>query len=350
MCHKKTGGKKKQNMIQEYSATQKPGQIKNTPDFEKLTPDVMISAVEAAIGSKMAGLISPLPSYINRVYEMQAHDGTRLIAKFYRPGRWAYEALDQEHIFTADCAADEIPVIKPLTLQNNATLDTVEGIHFAVFPKRGGRDFEVNEDEDWIRIGRLVARIHIAGKQRTADARVRLHPENSTAADIRHLVEGGFVSQAEISDFKAVCMQIVDMSSNLFDGIENIRIHGDCHHGNILHRPGEGVMIIDFDDMMTGPPVQDIWLLLPNHANRSRREFELIMEGYEQFRRFERHTFKLIEPLRAMRIIYFLAWCSRQADDFQFKKNFPDWGSQNFWKKEINDLRRQLQAIREHID
>ena len=336
-------------MIQKQRVTEISSKSKNTPAFEKLTPDVMITAVEAATGFKMTGLISPLPSYINRVYEMQAQDGTRLIAKFYRPGRWAYEALDQEHAFTADCAADEIPVIEPLKLKNNATLDTVEGIHFAVFPKRGGRDFEVTEDEDWVRIGRLVARIHIAGRQRTAHARVRLHPQDSTLADINHLVDGGFVSSAEISDLKTVCMQIVDISNKLFDGIEYIRIHGDCHRGNILHRPGEGMMIMDFDDMMTGPPVQDIWLLLTNHANKSRREFELIMEGYEQFRTFERHTFKLIEPLRAMRIIYFLAWCSRQADDFQFKKNFPDWGSQNFWKKEINDLRRQLHTIREHI-
>lgn len=322
---------------------------KSIPDFEKLTPDVMISAVETATEHKMTGLFSPLPSYINRVYEMQAQDGTRLISKFYRPGRWTYEALAQEHAFTADCAADEIPVIEPLKLKNNTTLDTIEGIHFAVFPKRGGRDFEVTDDEDWVRIGRLVARIHIAGKQQTAAARVRLHPRDSTVTDVNHLVDGGFVSLPVIADFKAVCMQIVDISTKLFEDIEYIRIHGDCHRGNILHRPDEGMMIIDFDDMMMGPPVQDIWLLLPDHANKSRREFELIMEGYEQFRTFERQTFKLIEPLRAMRIIYFLAWCSRQADDFQFQKNFPDWGSQNFWKKEVNDLRRQLQAILEHI-
>ena len=130
-----------QNMIHEQRPTKKLSESKNAPDFEKLTPDVMISSVEAATGLKMTGLLSPLPSYINRVYEMQAQDGTRLIAKFYRPGRWAYEALDQEHAFTADCAADEIPVIEPLKLKNDSTLDTVEGIHFAVFPKRGGTRF-----------------------------------------------------------------------------------------------------------------------------------------------------------------------------------------------------------------
>ncbi|MFA7231589.1 MAG: phosphotransferase, partial [Victivallaceae bacterium] len=124
-------------------------------------------------------------------------------------------------------------------------------------------------------------------------------------------------------------------------------IHGDCHCGNILDRPDEGLMIIDFDDMMTGPPVQDLWLLLPEHIQNSRREFALIVDGYSCIREFDCNTINLIEPLRAMRIIYFLDWCSRQIDDYKFRHNFPDWGTDSFWRREIADLQAQLNLIKE---
>jgi Ser/Thr protein kinase RdoA (MazF antagonist) len=325
----------------------------------------MIGAVEEAVGLPMTGLTSPLPSYINRVYEFQAREGTRLIAKFYRPGRWTRDALDQEHEFVSDCALDEIPVISPMVLKNGSTIGSTtggstnggstnggstDGIYFAVFPKRFGRDFEVTEEEDWRRLGRVIARIHIAGSKKAAGNRVRLHPDVSTAEDVRQLVEGGFISARLAPDFKKVCGELLDICLELFEDIEFIRLHGDCHRGNIIYRPDEGLMVIDFDDMMTGPPVQDLWLLLPEHAVKCQEEIRMILEGYEMFRNFDRRTLRLIEPLRAMRIIYFLAWCSKQADDFKFKKNFPGWGSDGFWQKEIADLGRQLQTIKKDLD
>jgi len=323
--------------------------MKESVGFENSTPDILIHAVEKATGFPMTGLTSPLPSYINRVYEFQAKDGTRLIGKFYRPGRWSKEALEEEHLFIEDCASDEIPVISPLKLLNGSTLGTVENIHFAVFPKKFGREFEITEDEDWRRLGRVIARIHIAGSRNKADTRVRLHPKLSTAQDIRQLLEGGFISSKHIHAFKEVVGRIIDASADLFHDVEFIRLHGDCHRGNLLHRPGEGIMVIDFDDMMMGPPVHDLWLLLPDHSDKCEKEIGFILEGYEMFRAFDRRTLKLIEPLRAMRIIYFLAWCSRQANDYKFKNNFPDWGSDGFWHQEINDLNRQMQRIKEQL-
>jgi Ser/Thr protein kinase RdoA (MazF antagonist) len=118
---------------------------------------------------------------------------------------------------------------------------------------------------------------------------------------------------------------------------------------NFLHRPGEGIMVIDFDDMLTGPPIQDLWLLLPDHAVKCRREIQLLLQGYEQFREFDDRTLKLIEPLRAMRIIYFLAWCSRQSSDYKFRTLFPDWGNEIFWQTEIKDLEQQLAVIKKDI-
>lgn len=319
--------------------------------FGELGPDAIITAVEDTLGRPMSGLAAPLPSYINRVYELQTMDGERLIAKFYRPGRWTREAIQDEHNFVMDCAEDDIPVIKPLELPCGGTIAaTGDNIYFALFPKRFGREMEIKSDEDWIRLGRMTARMHIAGARADAPERIVLHPEKSTVKDIAQLLDGGFVSKNCLKEFKNVTGQIMDSIVGLFDDIEYIRIHGDCHRANILERPDEGLMIIDFDDMMTGPPVQDLWLLLPEHADKCRREIDLVLDGYCQLRDFDEWTIRLIEPLRAMRLIYFLAWCSRQIDDFKFQHNFPDWGSDAFWRREISDLQSQLGRIKAYTD
>jgi len=309
----------------------------------------MLDAVERAIGRRLTGLAHPLPSYINRVYEVEDNEGTRLIAKFYRPGRWSPEALQDEHDFVLACAAAEIPVIAPMVLPNGETLFCDNGIWFTVFPKRYGRNFEANCDEDWVRIGSLLGRVHVVGAGAAAADRTYLHPQESTAEHIDYLLDNGIITPRFEREFELIADSILDSISDLFDDVEFIRIHGDCHSGNILDRPGEGIMIIDFDDMMVGPPVQDLWMLLPDRADKCRREFNLILQGYEQFREFDDSSFRLIEPLRAMRIIYFLAWCSRQVDDYRFQTLYPDWGSDAFWEREIIDLTRQRDLILEHL-
>lgn len=316
-------------------------------DFESLTPDVILNSVEQAIGHRLTGLTSPLPSYINRVYELLSMDETRFVAKFYRPGRWTREALEDEHNFVLSCSENEIPVVPPMVLANGETLGEVDGIYFAVFPKRSGREMEILNDEDWRRMGRIVGRMHNAGAEGAAPSRIRLHPALSTRSDIDQLVGGGFVTLAWESRFSDVTSRILDRCEALFEDIEFIRVHGDCHLKNFLHRPDDGIMVIDFDDMMTGPPVQDLWLLLTDYAHKTQREMNLMLEGYEQFREFDDYTLKLIEPLRAMRMIYFLAWCSRQADDYKFRTTFPDWGSDSFWQNEVKDLEIQLDMIEE---
>ncbi|HQI00515.1 MAG TPA: serine/threonine protein kinase [Deltaproteobacteria bacterium] len=322
--------------------------MSRNPDYDHLTPETLLDAVENATGIRMTGLTVPLPSYINRVYEIQTRAGERLIAKFYRPGRWSREAILDEHLFLADCAGMEIPVVCPLTLASGSTLGEADGMYFALFLKKSGREFELGHDEDWRRVGRLVARIHLAGEQRMPHARITLLPTESTRNDLIFLAEGGFVVPELRSAFEDLTERIVENIAGLFKGTELIRIHGDCHRGNLLDRPGEGLMVIDFDDMMTGPPVQDLWLLLPDHAGRSRREIDLLLEGYEQFREFDYSSIRLIEPLRFMRIIYFLAWVARQAGDYAFRSNHPDWGTETFWQREIADLGHQFQVIMEH--
>ena len=323
--------------------------MNETADFEDLMPDVMLNAVEVATGRRMTGLAHPLPSYINRVYEVEDSSGERLIAKFYRPWRWSAEALQDEHDFVVECATDEISVIAPLVLPNGETLHEDGGIYFTIFPKKYGRNFEANRDEDWVRIGSLLGRVHVVGSRRDAKFRTDLHPLESTVEHVDQLLDNGIVTPAFEGAFEDITNSILDLIEDLFDDAEFIRIHGDCHGGNILDRLNEGIMIIDFDDMMVGPPVQDLWMLLPDQADKCRREFDLILKGYEQFREFDDSTFRLIEPLRAMRIIYFLSWCSRQVNDYRFQTLYPNWGSDAFWKSEIADLTQQRNRIRAHI-
>ncbi|MBN1128396.1 MAG: serine/threonine protein kinase [Chitinispirillaceae bacterium] len=312
--------------------------------FDRLTPDAILSAVEAACNVRLTTLMLSLPSYINRVYELRAVEGTKLIVKFYRPARWNREAIADEHHFIADCQEAEIPVVPAMMLAGGDTIAEHDRLLFSLFPKRAGRQLEIAGDDDWERLGSLVARMHLCGEKCPAPDRIVLGPRHSAVDDLTFLHDQ--VIPPRFRDtYRDTGMRIVETASPLFDGLERIRIHGDCHRGNILDRLDEGLLLIDFDDMANGPPVQDLWLLLPERAGKSGREIDLFLKGYERFRRFDRAGLRCIEPLRAMRMIYFLAWCSRQADDALFRKHFPDWGSDRFWQKEINDLREQAGFI-----
>jgi Ser/Thr protein kinase RdoA (MazF antagonist) len=316
--------------------------------FEHLTPDTALSAVERAVDTRLNGLLLALPSYINRVYELETEDHSRLVAKFYRPGRWSREAVADEHRFVLDCRQAEIPVVAPLPLDKGDTLGSVDNVLFAVYPRRAGRQFEPTTDGDWRRLGSLLARIHLRGEQRPAQSRAVIDPRESTAGDIDHLC-AAVIPERFREAYRTTALRLVELCAPLFDGLERMRIHGDFHRGNILDRLDEGLLVIDFDDMAMGPPVQDIWLLLPERAVNAAREIDLILAGYEQFRRFDRRSLRCIEPLRAMRMIYFLAWCSRQIDDYHFRRNFPDWGSDRFWQREIQDLREQSAWVMDTI-
>jgi len=310
--------------------------------FDSLTTDTMLSAVESASGFQLTGYTAPFSSYINRVYELRTRDNVKLIVKFYRPGRWTLDAILDEHTYLKDCLEFEVPVVTPLTLVNNSTIATFNDIHFALFPKRAGRQLEINEFDDWLRLGSLIGRLHCAGELRTAQSRVIINPSKSAFSDCEFLCSSVIPSRFK-EKYRSVCMRIIDKARLLFENKEQIRIHGDLHTGNILDRMDDGLLLIDFDDMAMGPPVQDLWLLLPERAQKAAAEIELFIEGYEKFREFDHSSIKCIEFLRAMRMIYFLAWCSRQQNDFQFKTNFPEWGNDAFWQREIADLSEQME-------
>ena len=271
--------------------------------------------------------------------------GGFVIAKFYRPGRWSREALQDELDFLTDLEADEIPVIAPLADKDGTTLFQGEGTHFALFRKAGGRICDEPGEQEWRELGRLLARVHVVGSARPAPHRVVMEPRAVTSSQIGYLLESGAVPPAHRGEYEQTARALVERIAPLFKGVERLRIHGDCHHQNIIHRPGESFYIIDFDDMAMGPAVQDLWMLLPGRLVDAAYEADLLLEGYETFRDFDRGTLSLIEPLRAMRFIHFTAWCARQAADGGFARLAPDWGTTAYWRREIHELRKQEQEI-----
>ncbi|MBN1980681.1 MAG: serine/threonine protein kinase [Chitinivibrionales bacterium] len=313
--------------------------------FCDLTPQKIQCAIETATGLTLTGLTIALPSYINRVYELSSTDNTRLIVKFYRPDRWSRPMIEEEHRFVLDCQAEEVPVVAPLPLTDGSTIGQLDDTLFAIFPKKAGRHLEINDLVGYRRVGSLIARLHSVGQQTTAPHRVIIDPSQSAHNDIDHLC-ATVIPQKFANRYRDIAMQILECSKPLFDASSYIRIHGDCHCGNILNRFEEGLIMIDFDDMAMGPPIQDLWMILPGRLSDSTEEIEAVVQGYEQFRHFNRRSLACIEPLRAMRMIYFLSWCSRQINDFQFRKNFPTWGNDAFWQREIDDLYEQM----DHID
>jgi len=313
--------------------------------FENLTPDIILDAVEKHCGVFLDGSITPYNSYVNRVFGLTDDEENSLIVKFYRSDRWSEETIKDEHIFLFDCAEDEIPVIPPLIGKNGSSIGMEEGFHFAVFPRCRARTFDITSDEGWIRTGAIIGRMHQTGKKKKAAHRLNCNPEETTERYIRSLIDKNLVHPECLNEFMTICKDALKIINPLFENIKVHRIHGDCHRGNILEN-STGIILIDFDDMMSGPAIQDMWLLLSGHLADSMKEMNLIIEGYEQFCEFDTRTLDLVEPLRFMRHIYFLAWCAAQHEDTGFSGRFPDWGTKAFWIKETEDLSSQLEHIR----
>ncbi len=336
-------------------------------DFDNLTPDLVMEAVEAALDIELTNYTQPMPSYINRVYELKSDDDKYYIVKFYRPGRWSRAALLEEHRFMLDCAEDDIPLAAPLPMTGLVeepaeapTLGSIEGFPFAVFERKGGRLWEAEDFDSWLRIGRLLGRLHNTGARRQAKHRPVISSKNSFDNDIEELAASDWIHPDVKDEMDSVLNRLRSTVETMFEEFGNcyensfsdclIRVHGDFHSGNILERPGEGLMLMDFDDMAMSLPVQDIWLLLPDHAPESGKELSAIIEGYREFRSFNTRSLMLIEPLRAMRMVYFLCWCGRQKNDFRFQHSFPDWGGKAFWQKEVQDLEAQYDQIKRAVE
>jgi len=321
------------------------GKPKQQTAFHSLTPDRIITLVEKGLDRRLTNLCRPLISYINRVYELEAEDGSGLVAKFYRPGRWSQNGLQDEHDFLLELAGQEIPVVAPLLLRDGHSLGSYENIYFAVFPKMGGRSYDEYNDDQWLELGRLLGRTHNVGAMHLPKDRLTMAPDKSTRQQVDYILAGSFMPDDMLSRFKNLTDSLINDISPLFSNREMIRIQGDCHFSNLIYRPDESFYIIDFDDMVVGPPVQDFWMLLPGYREESLAEIEMFLEGYEMFRDFDMGSLRLIEPLRAMRYIHYTAWCAHQfAEDGETRVN-ENFGSRQYWQTEMDDLEDQLNRI-----
>ncbi len=314
--------------------------------FRALDPHVILTLVESALGRYCTNICRPLNSYINRVYELEDEDGNGLIAKFYRPGRWSREGLQDEHDFLLELEHEEIPVIAPLKLQGNETLGCHGDMFFAVFPKKGGRSFDEYTDDQWLELGHLLGRTHSIGAMHSPRDRITMRPDRSTRDQVDFILRGNLMAADQAEAFRKITSQLITEITPLFEDTELIRIHGDCHAGNFIYRPGESFYLIDLDDMAIGPPIQDFWMLLPGTAEECFVEIDIFLEGYETFRRFDRSSLRLLEPLRAMRFIHYIAWCGHQVVEDGSSLIMPDFGTREYWQKEIADLEDQLQRIK----
>ncbi len=311
-----------------------------TDFFYQLTPESVLRAVEAG-GFRPTGHCSALVCLENRVYDVRLEDGSHLVAKFYRPGRWSREAIRDEHRFLADLRAAEIPACEPIPFADGETLHEVEGIHYAVWPRTGGRSPDEFRDEELEVLGRLLARIHNVGAADGAEHRPKLDSETGALAPLRLLEERGFLPRECSRRYRAAVEHVAALYDAWSEGVPLHRIHGDCHVGNLL-RGSEGFFFLDFDDFVAGPAVHDVWMLLPGRDAEARRQREVLLSAYRQFRDFEPRWLRLVEPLRAFRFVSYPGWIARRWEDPAFPAAFPHFGSAQYWESETRDLEEQV--------
>jgi Ser/Thr protein kinase RdoA (MazF antagonist) len=304
--------------------------------FFALTPDRVLAAVEVG-GLRCTGRCLPLRAFENRVYEVELEDQRRLVVKFYRPGRWSRETILDEHAFLADLAAAEVPVAAPLDLGTGSTLGENEGIYYAAFPKVRGRWLDELDAENRRRIGRTIGRMHAVGAARDAPHRRRLDVTMYIREPIETLMRGDFIPGTLAPRYREVALRIADAVAGPLAAARAQRIHGDLHWGNILWT-SDGPVLLDFDDCLVGPPVQDLWLLARGNSDEARRAREDLIEGYEMFREFDRATLALCEPLRALRIVHMSGWIARRWDDPSFPHAFPNFRDHRYWMQEYEEL------------
>jgi Ser/Thr protein kinase RdoA (MazF antagonist) len=304
--------------------------------FYALTPDRVLDAVEVG-GLRCTGRCLPLRAFENRVYEVELEDERQIVVKFYRPGRWSRDAILAEHTFLADLAAAELPAVAPMDLGTGSTLAEIESIFYAAFPKVRGRTLDELDDERLRQIGRLIGRMHAVGAAREAPARPRLTVDRFVREPLDVLLSGGRIPAALAPRYRDVALRIADAAAPPLACARAQRIHGDLQWGNVIWG-ADGPILLDFDDFMVGPPVQDLWLLARGDSAEARRARSQLLEGYELFREFDRSTLALCEPLRALRIVYMSAWIARRWDDPSFRTGFPAFGTESYWAKEYEEL------------
>ncbi|MGZ8994665.1 MAG: serine/threonine protein kinase [Burkholderiaceae bacterium] len=322
------------------------------PPYAGLTPDTVLNAIDST-GLVTDGRQLALNSYENRVFQVGLDDGSFVVAKFYRPDRWSDVQILEEHSFIAELAELEIPAVPALSIAGD-TLHSFEGFRFAIFPRAGGR--APNMDDPSVRewVGRFLGRIHLVGRVKAYTERPALDIATFGVEPRRYLLEGGWLPPELKGVYDGVSQQALDLIAAQYDrgAHHSLRLHGDCHEGNVLWTDSVnnvGPHFVDFDDSRMGPAVQDFWMLLGAGRDEQTERLADLLEGYEDFAEFDRRELALIEPLRTLRLLHYSAWIARRWDDPAFPAAFPWFNTQRYWEDRILELREQIAAMQDEI-
>jgi Ser/Thr protein kinase RdoA (MazF antagonist) len=320
-------------------------------NFEHLLPEAIFKTVSGQ-GMWPTGALVPLNSYENRVYEIGIEEAPPIVAKYYRPGRWSAEAIADEHRFIAAIAEAEIPVVSPLVLKNplpgiSTLAQTEDGIYYTFYPKFRGREHAeiTNDDRRWL--GRSLARLHNVGAHFKAKHRLSLTPETYGYASLEFILAQEFLPPDLKKNIEILLRQALELTVPFFKkDFQPIPLHGDCHPGNILWNK-DGPYLLDFDDMIIAPPVQDLWMLFNGSEEEQKKQREVFFEGYETFRHFDLSSLILSEPLRTLRIIRHAAWIGQRYQEAAFRKAFPYYEERRHWEEFLQSIKEQISLLQE---
>jgi Ser/Thr protein kinase RdoA (MazF antagonist) len=326
-----------------------------TETFHSLLPDDILNSIEE-LGLKTTGRVIQLNSMENRVYEVELsldHEPENpsdnfVIIKFYRPGRWSKEQIQEEHDFLFDLVENEIHAIAPHKFNHNSIFN-YKGLYYTLFPKKAGRAVDEWNDELIQVMGRTIARVHAIGAQRKCEHRLSLDIKTFGEDNLEYILKSQYLPKEYKKTYEDLALYIFKSAAPLFKNINYQRVHGDCHHGNVLQR--EGIpFLIDFDDMTNAPRVQDIWMIAPGRDEYSIDLRNKLLDSYCEMADFDFRELKLIETLRSLRMIHFSSWIAHRFEDDAFKRIFTNFGTSQYWEKEIYDLKEQIGFIQDDLD
>ncbi|CPR15382.1 serine/threonine protein kinase [Brenneria goodwinii] len=313
-------------------------------NFQTLFPELIMDALLDA-GIRVDSGLTALNSYENRVYQFTDEDRKRFVVKFYRPERWSTAQIMEEHAFASELADDEVPIVAPLAL-NGHTLHLYDGFHFAVFPSVGGRQYEMDNEDQLEWVGRFLGRIHQVGRRSSFLERPTIGLNEYLHEPYRLLESCPLIPKTYRNAFLQATSKLIDTVEVYWrTDWQSIRLHGDCHPGNILWR--DGPLFVDLDDARNGPAIQDLWMLLHGERREQRIQLDILLEAYSEFAEFQDKELALIEPLRAMRQVHYLAWIIRRWEDPAFPRNFPWIKDADFWLKQTSIFTEQVKLLQE---
>jgi Ser/Thr protein kinase RdoA (MazF antagonist) len=320
----------------------------STHPYAVLDPDTVLDAVEQ-LGFRPDARFFALNSYENRVYQIGLEDGPPIIAKFYRPGRWTREQILEEHAFSQELAALEIPVVAPLISPTYGSLAEYKNFQIAVFPQLIGRAPDLGNLDNLLVMGRFIGRIHAVGMLAKFHNRPIYSSQLFGHGPCQYLLEHDFIPAELLSAYESLTRDLLQRIDDLIAGVGKLhmfRIHGDCHLGNVLWRD-DTPNFVDFDDTLTGPAMQDLWMLLSGERDQRQGQLLDLAEGYNEFCDFNTKELPLIEAFRTLRIMHYSAWLARRWQDPAFPMNFPWFNTIRYWSEHILELREQMSALDE---